>query len=130
MQTLTLIRGLPGSGKSTLAKALGADNNSINFEADMYFMKNGQYVFDQSKLHSAHQWCFRQTDEYLGHNMSVIVSNTFTTQKECQPYIDLAKEKGIKLQIITVQGEFGSIHNVPEAAIERMKARFQWEIKV
>lgn len=130
MQTLTLIRGLPGSGKSTLAEAMADQANTIHFEADMFFMVSGKYAFDKTKLHQAHQWCFTKAGEYLYHAMNVVVSNTFTTQKECQPYIDLAKRMGVHLQIITVQGDYGSIHDVPDETIQKMKQRFQWEIKV
>lgn len=40
-----ILRGLPGSGKSTYAKKL-AEEGWLHFENDMYFMKNGKYVFD------------------------------------------------------------------------------------
>jgi len=50
--SLVIIRGCSGSGKSTLAKLLGS--NFKHFEADMYFMKNGVYQFDGTKLGAAH----------------------------------------------------------------------------
>ena len=96
----------------------------------MYFLVDGVYCFDATKLHQAHQWCFRQTEAALLNGYNVIVSNTFTTQKECQQYIDLAKNTGIDIQIITVQGQFKTIHNVPDETMAKMKQRFQWEIKV
>lgn len=45
---LTLIRGLPGSGKTTLAKQLGV----LHVEADMYFMRDGRYQFEDGKAPS------------------------------------------------------------------------------
>lgn len=54
MQTLTLIRGLPGAGKSTLASELvSREPNTKHFEADMFFVEDGMYRFDKSKLNGA-----------------------------------------------------------------------------
>ena len=44
-QELVLVRGLPGSGKSTYARSLGYPN----FEADMFFIKDGKYVYNPAK---------------------------------------------------------------------------------
>ena len=121
MQKLTLIRGLPGSGKSTLAKTLDIPH----YEADMFFMKEGKYCFDASKLHQAHHWCLSSTKTALNAGSSVVVSNTFTTKKEMNPYVDLAAELGVELEILECTANFGSIHDVPEEALQRMRAR--WE---
>ena len=58
-----------------------------------------------------------------GHN--VVVANTFTTCAEMKPYIEAALRYGCDVAIIEAAGDYGSIHNVPAAAIERMRAR--WE---
>ena len=62
---LILIQGLPGSGKSTFGKRLAKEIGAYMFEADDYFMKNGKYVFDQSKLHEAHKKCLQNTKRQL-----------------------------------------------------------------
>ena len=46
MKAIYLLRGLPGAGKSTVAKRLGGEH----YEADMYFMQDGEYKFDGAKL--------------------------------------------------------------------------------
>ena len=131
MVKLILIRGLPGSGKSTLAKQIQEGGLLAHLEADMYFVnEDGQYIFDATQLYRAHQWCQQQTFAYLKTGLSVIVSNTFTTQKELQPYLDMATELGITPQVIICQGEFGSVHNVPEETLLKMKQRFQYDIKI
>lgn len=126
-QKLVLIRGLPGSGKSTLSADLdgGEDINDFHhFEADSFFMQNGVYIFDQSKLGAAHKWCQSSTESWLALGESVIVSNTFTTLKELSPYINIARVYNINPIVITCTSDFGNVHNVPQEAIERMKARW------
>lgn len=117
---LTIVRGLPGSGKSTYAKSIGC----IHIESDMYFMKDGVYCFNREELRLAHDWCKSTVYSVLLSQVDCVVSNTFTTIVEMQYYVDLAKFIGCEIDIVTCLGEFGSIHDVPEVTIEKMKARF------
>lgn len=128
--TLTIVRGLPGSGKSTLAHMLVAARRAgggwaQQVEADDYFIRDGKYQFDPSQLTAAHADCQRRTRAYLEMGAHVVVANTFTQRWEYQWYLDVAMELGVPVQMVEVHGEFGSVHNVPDEAIARMKAR--WE---
>lgn len=125
MTTLTLIRGVSGSGKSTLAVALlDMMENSQAFEADMYFYDEwGNYVFDQNKLHHAHEWCQRMTRKCLEDGIDAIVSNTFTRLSEMKPYFRMAKDLGVTFNVITCHGKFKNVHNVPEVTLDRQKER-------
>ena len=120
---LILIRGLPGSGKSSLARRL-IDGNSEHLEADQYFMNEGIYEFDANKLRYAHEWCKDKTQYFLRLDKRVIVSNTFSTSKELKPYFLIAKDFGIVPTVLHCQNSFGSIHNVPEETILKMKGRW------
>lgn len=120
---LVLIRGLPGSGKSTYARMVYPDY--VHIEADMYFLENGEYKFDASKLSLAHRWCRDTTQILLESGQNIVVSNTFTQYWELEPYIKFAESRGIEFDIFRCTGDYGTIHNVPQDVIEKMKARFE-----
>ena len=124
-KTLIILRGLPGAGKST-ASALISD---VVYEADMYFYdKEGNYSFDASKLWLAHKWCKNKVEKAMKEGKEkVVVSNTSTTEKEFEAYLDLAKEHGYQVVSMIVENRHGnkSIHNVPDDKMEQMKKRFE-----
>jgi uridine kinase len=120
MSILYLIRGLPGSGKTTLAKQMSKDMDIAHFEADMFFEIDGEYKFDPKKLGDAHAWCLRSVADELFHGYDVIVSNTFTTKKEMNDYLELTPNS----VIIECKGNYGSVHNVPEATLAKMRNRW------
>ena len=132
MKELFLLRGLPGSGKSTLAKSLGG----IHIEADQYFMNEGRYEFDASKLKDAHNYCQRQTQAWIKlepgqiSTSRIVVSNTFTQEWEMQPYYDLAEKYGYKVFSLIVENRHGGVneHGVPEEKLVQMKNRFEVQL--
>jgi predicted kinase len=127
---LFLLRGLPGSGKSTLAKSIGG----IHIEADMFFMKDGEYQFDFTKLKDAHAWCQESTEKSMRAldnpkigTKRITVSNTFTQDWEMKPYFELAEKYGYKVYSLIVENRHGGVneHGVPEDKLEIMKNRFE-----
>lgn len=133
-KTLILLRGLPGSGKSTTAKLLGAGGAGYaHFEADMYFMEDGEYKFDPSKIKDAHKWCQTSVEQAMllnytaGYNDTIIVSNTFTQEWEMEPYYKLAEPWGYRVYSIIVENRHGgvNVHGVPEDKLQAMKDRFE-----
>ena len=138
MKELYLIRGCPGSGKSTLAKSLGG----THIEADMYFMEDGGYQFDVTRLKDAHKWCQDSVEEamtwdeypeieFLSSGVSkIVVSNTFTQEWEMTPYFELAEKHGYKVYSLICENRHGGIneHGVPEDKLEIMRARFEFSL--
>ena len=57
---------------------------------------------------------------------NVIVSNTFTTEKELKFYLDMADVCGYAVTSLVVENRHGnnSIHGVPEETMVKMKNRF------
>lgn len=134
MKNLILLRGLPGSGKSTVADLIGASGAGYaHFEADMYFMKDGVYKFDPTKIKDAHAWCQNSVEHAMllnhttGHNSVIIVSNTFTQDWEMKPYYDLAKNWDYQVTSLIVENRHGgvNVHGVPDDKLKAMKDRFE-----
>lgn len=124
MTELILIRGIPGSGKSTLARTY-VEKGFKHFESDQYFMVDGEYRFDASKLSLAHNNCFEKTRVALLAGKSVVVSNTFTRLWEMQNYINLAQTYQLPFKVIRCVGKFKNVHGVPDDILEKMSDRFE-----
>ena len=133
MPNLILIRGVSGSGKSSFARRI-LKENSFHYEADMYFYNDeGQYIFDPSQLHAAHQWCQDSVKVIMATvREDIVVSNTFTTEKELKPYLDLANEYGYTVTIVVVENRNNteSIHDVPQEIRQRQADRLRNSIKL
>jgi predicted kinase len=132
MKTLYIVRGVPGSGKSTFAKSIGG----IHIEADQFFMENGKYNFDITKIKLAHKYCQNQTEAWMKtdgaqvNNHKIVVSNTFTQEWEMKPYFELAEKYGYIVFTVIVENRHGrkNIHDVPEDKIQQMKDRFEFKL--
>lgn len=99
----------------------------------MYFYDdNGNYNFDADKLYDAHRWCYTNTNHVMSLQKSdVIVSNTFTTEKELKQYLELAETWNYKVVSLVVENRHGgkSIHNVPDKTLEKMEKRFSVKLR-
>ena len=62
-----------------------------------------------------------------GFEPTIVVSNTFTTEKEMKPYYKLAEQYGYRVHSLIVENRHGGIneHNVPDETLEKMKKRFE-----
>ena len=124
MKELFLLRGLPGAGKSTLAESIGG----MHMEADKYFMYEGKYEFDITRLKDAHDWCQNAVSVWMTNSVpKITVSNTFTQDWEMKPYFDLAEKHGYRVYSLIVENRHEGVneHGVPEEKLEQMKNRFE-----
>lgn len=124
---LYIVRGLPGSGKSAFAKCIAP----VHFEADMFFMNDGEYKFDFDKIKEAHRWCQESTrDAMASGSPKVAVSNTFTQEWEMKPYYEMAEKYGYVVFSVIVENRHGgkNVHGVPETTLDNMRKRFEFSL--
>jgi predicted kinase len=122
-QTLILVRGVSGSGKSTFAKKLASELGVSVFESDEFFIVEGEYRFDPSKLGWAHKSNQRRTLKALEDGKTVIVANTLTTLKEIREYTSMAESLGIPVSVYRSEGRFQNTHGVPAEKVQAMRDR-------
>ena len=83
-----VMRGIPGSGKSTLARKLAPPENI--FSTDDFFMVQGEYKFDPTKLGQYHgQNLDRFQNAIMNGVAPIVVDNTNIQKWEYSKYADL-----------------------------------------
>ena len=134
---LIIVRGLPGAGKSTFAirlteKLLEKGIQSGAFETDRFFCDcvTGEYKFDSGLCETAHNWTIGNVYRFCRDltDCPCIVANSFTTNKEIQPYRNIARETGrpyIIVEVFDSHKAHKSIHDVPDWVMANMEKR--WE---
>jgi predicted kinase len=110
---IIITRGGSGAGKSTWTKT--NHPNARVFSADQFFMVNGNYKFDPTKLGEAHAACLRSFIDYCQQERLdgafsagrpaptevAIVDNTNTSVSEFAPYAQVGQVYGHSIQILT-----------------------------
>jgi len=105
--TVIFLRGISCSGKSTIANSLsrllGPENTTV-CSADNYFIKDGIYRFESSKLSEAHEACARALKSALGSSniRYIIVDNTHTRMWHLYNTETLAKESGAQIYYLNI----------------------------
>lgn len=121
---LIIIRGTSGSGKSTFAESLGG----VVCCADDYFMVDGQYRFDATKLKQAHEACKQKFDQaVLNGEPKIVLANTNTQEWEFLAYKNFAESHGYRVFVVIVENRHGgtNVHGVPDEVLAKQKHRFQ-----
>lgn len=96
---IIIMRGAPGSGKSYKAQQLSEQTGGKIFASDDFWMMNGEYQFDPSRIAEAHQWNMNRVREAAERGDSVIiVDNTNTRDYEVKPYVLIANEYGYRIK--------------------------------
>ena len=138
---IILMRGVSASGKSTLAKQLVG--NGVILSTDDYFMKDGMYDFDPTKLGIYHKNNQNRAEKNMIDGISpIIVDNTFSKEWEMKPYVQLADKYGYEVDIKELpipdidelmkrQENRKSINkSLPRETVERMIKNFKKNITV
>ena len=127
-KTVTILRGISGAGKSTYTAKHFSD--AVVCSADHYFGRDGSYKFDPTKLGKAHNWCFEVFEAACASGrLSIVLDNTNTMLKEFKRYIDVAKTRGYKVNVIRLVVDpkvaaKRNVHGVPAEKVQQMQDRF------
>lgn len=136
-KTAYILRGLPGSGKSTLATELvGIGISKVSCSTDDFFMHRGEYKFDPTRLKEYHAKNKERFEKACAHGTQVVICDNTNTQKwEYEPYVEIAKKHGYRVQIVVVGNPKDpehvkacierNIHGVPAETIQKMADRFE-----
>ena len=132
-----ILQGVPGSGKSTwITEHLGEMHHAVHgkpkvVSADHFFMRDGEYRFDVTKLGAAHESCMSDFRDAvtapLEERADVVVDNTIISAIEMAPYYRAGRAKGFdiggaRFVVDPKVAAARNVHGVPLVAIERMTA--------
>jgi len=130
-----VMSGIPGSGKSTLAREMQqvlskTQDDCLIVSADSFFMKEGTYVYDRTRLGAAHASCFADYLHALQERTPVvIVDNTNLKPTDIAPYMLAAAAMGYQSVIIEVHCDpkiavSRNLHGADRAAVKGMLKLF------
>jgi len=135
-KTVSIMRGPSGSGKSTHARMIQKSfEGTVIVSADNYFMRDGEYQFDPSRLSQAHNDCFYKFLDAIDLGAEeIVVDNTNIHTWEYQNYVKIAKMNGYVVEIIEIMATsvediktciYRNSHNVPAEVIMKMCCEFE-----
>lgn len=132
MNLAVINRGVVGSGKSTFAlelqKEAAKQKLTCNIHnTDEYFMVDGEYKFDVSKLGQYHGKNLQAFTDSMKLGVNIVVcDNTNTTPKEYLKYVNEATKAGYTVISVVFIPDVADVHftrnshNVPNFVVENM----------
>ncbi|XP_039574171.1 NEDD4-binding protein 2-like 2 isoform X4 [Passer montanus] len=138
---LLILRGLPGSGKSTLSRVLlGQSCDGVVLSTDDYFRQQHGYTYNAAQLGDAHEWNRKRAKQAMEQGKSpVIIDNTNTQAWEMKPYVEVALEKGYRVEFHEPDTwwkfdpeelEKRNKHGVTREKIAQMLERYEYQISI
>ncbi|XP_072217693.1 NEDD4-binding protein 2-like 2 isoform X2 [Excalfactoria chinensis] len=140
-KVLLILRGLPGSGKSTLSRfLLDHSRDGIVLSTDDYFRQQDGYTYNAAQLGDAHDWNQKRAKQAMEQGKSpVIIDNTNTQAWEMKPYVEVALEKGYRVEFREPDTwwkfdpeelEKRNKHGVTREKIAQMLERYEYQISI
>jgi len=94
-----IMRGVSGSGKSYTAKQLVGSGKI--YSTDDYFMQQGEYRFDPTKISAAHEWNQRRVWNAAKRGVNpLVVDNTTTQAWEAKAYVVIGMDNGYDIEFV------------------------------
>jgi len=140
-KTVIINRGIPASGKSSIAKEIvsvlcvnGFD--AVSCSTDDFFISNGEYHFDETKLREYHLKNQDRFYQALKNGCELVIcDNTNLEPWEAKPYYNMAKEFEYKVILmdfktrkledhIAAQTNYDYKHNIPKEIVQSMYERY------
>ena len=138
MKRLIIMQGHSGSGKSTLINDLVQGilkEKSIVLSTDNYFMEDGEYKFDESKLKRYHHQTWLECANIMRNAYQydeegnlykpfddvewIWLDNTNCKDEDVKKYIDYADLYGYQVSFFRVDGEYES--KAPSHIVKQQK---------
>ena len=99
---VTILRGISGSGKTTWAKTHAS--NATIVSTDDFYVIDGVYTYDASKIEENHRKAFRLFIDSLSAGKEwIVVDNTNVNAWEYSPYVLAAGAYGYDAEILTLE---------------------------
>jgi broad-specificity NMP kinase len=132
-----ILRGLPGVGKDIVAGFLDSATAPVILSTDNYFIQEGKYNFDKTKLAEAHKATFELFKKAVNDGTPfIVVNNTNIKQFHYYHYLDYAQRHDYLVSLVTIPHNDVSnkelaernIHGVDQDTIRRMRQAFEWDL--